>query len=108
MSAKGIPYKGVTYPTQKALAEHLGISQQAVSVAIKEGRLEELASEKRGYPVQIGPYSWPSKSAFARFVGLSRHQIYEAEKHPGRLKMFLKRKLRQLEQENQARNKKAA
>ena len=80
---KSITVWGVTYPSQKAAADALGISRSAVSSAKQRGTLDTvgLGPLKKGCegvhtkPIIMDGVEWPSRAALAEHLGVRPSEL---------------------------------
>lgn len=80
---KPITIRGVTYQSQTAAAEALGLSKQAITDAIKRGKPDSAGTgpHKRGggpayfKPLTLGGVHYPSRKAAAKALGVEPTQI---------------------------------
>lgn len=75
--SKPVTIRGVTYPSQKAAAEALGVDRSAVTLAKRHGRLKYVGTgtgSTRKISCRIGEYDFPSLVAAARALGV--HEMY--------------------------------
>ena len=71
---------GRIYPSQKAAAAALGVCPSAISAAITQGRENRIGSSEgrmgntnRAVPITLFGQEWPSRTAAAKELGVSRH-----------------------------------
>lgn len=78
---------GVVYPSQKAAAAALGVSEGHVSKCIRAGRFDGVVTQREGKrgntnairrPVVAFGRSWVSQSAMARDLGVDRGIVVRA------------------------------
>jgi len=83
-NAMPVVIRGQHYPSQRAAAAALGVTQSAVSrMLTKKGHLEGCGLRKYGArgnqnnarPLQIGPMTFPSRKKAAEALGITRNQI---------------------------------
>lgn len=83
---KRVEYRGTVYRCANALAKTLGVTRHAVYQSLyRKGNLDTLGSPRGGpvgqrklrhaRPVSFAGKHWPSVSAMARDLGVSRHAI---------------------------------
>lgn len=79
--SKPITIGGKCYPSQNAAAKALGISESAISQAVRRGTLNGLGAGRgvRQYvPVTIRGITYPSQTAACKALGVSRPVIWKA------------------------------
>jgi predicted transcriptional regulator len=83
-NAMPVVIRGQHYPSQRAAAAALGVTQSAVSrMLTKKGHLEGCGLRKYGAPgnqnnarpLKIGPVTFESRTKAAEALGLTRNQI---------------------------------
>ena len=80
---KSIAVRGVTYPSQKAAAYALGVSEATVGSAKRRGTLDTvgLGPLQKGCegvhkkPIIMDGVEWPSRAALAEHLGVSQSQL---------------------------------
>ena len=102
--AKPILYKGTFFPSQRALARHLGVSQSSIHLRLRRGTLEENnGPNPHPYPLFLGPlancqpvsalgHHWPSQQAAATALGVTATAVCKAL-NKGRFEELVRRKL---------------
>lgn len=81
--AKSITVRGVTYPSQKAAACALGVSQSTVGSAKQRGALDTVGlgllqkgcEGVRKKPIRMDGVEWPSHAALAEHIGVTQGQL---------------------------------
>ena len=71
---KPITVGGETFEMQKDLAKKLGKSEACISLAIKNGRIEQLF-KPRGIPITFDGIDFPSLAKLAKYVGKSKQYV---------------------------------
>jgi hypothetical protein len=80
---KPVTIRGVTYPSQKAAAEALGVSTQAITQAVRRGTtdnvglgpLQKGCEPVRLYKITLGGVPYPSHKAAAEALGVTSTAI---------------------------------
>ena len=80
---KPVTIRGVTYRSQTAAAEALGLSKQAITDAIKRGNPDSAGTGPRNKgkgpaylkPLTLGGVDYPSRKAAAEALGVESTQI---------------------------------
>lgn len=76
--------RGVLYPSQSAAARALGVSQSTINQALERGTQDHVGQGRRwrsGAPLRpcyINGHRWPSRTAAANALGVSRAAISHA------------------------------
>lgn len=85
--AKPILYLGTLFPSQHALAKHLGITYSSVHSRIRRGTLEQdndtrlnllLGPLSNRQPVSAHGHYWPSQKAAAKDLGVTTSAVSKA------------------------------
>ena len=99
--AKPILYLGTLFPSQYALAKHLGISQPQIHRRIRRGTLESpkdtrlnllLGPLSNCQPVSALGHYWPSQKTAAADLGVSANAVSKALSE-GRFEELVRRRL---------------
>lgn len=99
--AKPVLYEGVLFPSQHALARHLGLTQSTVHLRIHQGTLEQdndtrlnllLGPPSNRQPVSAHGHYWPSQKAAAIDLGVTASAVSKALEK-GRFDRMVLRKL---------------
>lgn len=80
---KAVTIRGVTYPSQRAAADALGVKPQTVCSAIKRGYTDKIGrgpmhkgcEPVKVYPVTLGGTHYPSQKAAADALGVPEGYI---------------------------------
>lgn len=72
-----VTIRGVWYPSQQAAATALGVTREAITLAIRRGALDRvgLGGARSGRPVSIGGRLYPSYGRAAAALGVARSTI---------------------------------
>lgn len=98
---KPVRYLNTLFPSQRALARHLGISQSSVHFRIRRGILEQDNDTNPAYllgplsnrqPVSALGHYWPSQAAAAVALGVTDSAVSKAL-NDGKFEELVRRKL---------------
>ena len=82
--SKPITYRGVRYPSHRALAEAYGISYEMAQARLRRGQPLDMpycgGSPKGGKKVTIGGITYPTMTAAAKALGVSVSTVWKEDK----------------------------
>jgi len=70
-----VKIRGVVYPSMRAAATAIGVTPAAISLALKENRLETVGLHPRAVPITIDEIRYPSIAAAARALKMNAETL---------------------------------
>ena len=73
-----VRYRGRVYPSQRALAQAIGVHESAICNALREGRLDRVNTDRSAAlrkPCMIDGKRYPSRTAAAEALGVTKSAI---------------------------------